>query len=387
MQLLSRLATERRMTVVCTIHQPRSSIFALFDKLLVLDHGKTAFFGDAKRCAEYFEREGFSLPAETTPSDYFIDVVNGQSADFSALFEKAPEHARVVTSVETEAANSRAALLAEGEGEKEFATSNAKQLVYIFGRLLKDFFRNPQAGIINVGQAIFLGLIVGSVFYQIPPSSPTANNAILGILIFSLMAGSFPITQFAVNMVLDRPLINRDRASGLYSAGAYFGARSLLDLPLLIAIPLIFNSILYFMVGLRGTPEAFFTFLGVCILNCICAGSLYSFLGSFSPNALVATLLAFIGTVFLMLFAGFFVPLPILPVWWGWMSWISFFRWSFQSVMINQFAGTVAGDVVLVNYGFDGWAIYNGCLGLIAQIIIFRVLTFVVIKYANKEKR
>jgi ATP-binding cassette subfamily G (WHITE) protein 2 len=187
--------------------------------------------------------------------------------------------------------------------------------------------------------------------------------------------------------VLDRPLINRDRASGLYAGGAYFGARSLLDLPILIIVPVLFNSILYFMVGLRGTPEAFFTFLGICILNCICAGSLYTLLGSFSPNALVATLLAFIGTVFLMLFAGFFVPLPILPSWWIWMSWISFFRWSFQSLMVNQFAGTAAGDQLLVNYGFSGWSIYNGCLGLIAQIIIFRVLAFVIIRFANKEKR
>jgi ABC-type multidrug transport system ATPase subunit len=56
MELLNSLAVKRGMTIVASIHQPRSTIFELFDKLLILQKGETAFFGDASKSIEYFVR-------------------------------------------------------------------------------------------------------------------------------------------------------------------------------------------------------------------------------------------------------------------------------------------------------------------------------------------
>jgi len=38
MEILGQIASNQR-TVVCTIHQPRSNIFTLFDKILLLSEG------------------------------------------------------------------------------------------------------------------------------------------------------------------------------------------------------------------------------------------------------------------------------------------------------------------------------------------------------------
>lgn len=46
------------MIVVCSIHQPRSNIFSVFDKVLLLDKGKTVFYGARKSIAKYFESVG-----------------------------------------------------------------------------------------------------------------------------------------------------------------------------------------------------------------------------------------------------------------------------------------------------------------------------------------
>ena len=53
MQTLKDLADEGR-TVVCSIHQPRSSIFSLFDDLLLLSEGRLVYNGPAKDSLHHF---------------------------------------------------------------------------------------------------------------------------------------------------------------------------------------------------------------------------------------------------------------------------------------------------------------------------------------------
>ena len=49
-------------TVVCTIHQPRSSIFAMFDQLMLLTDGRLVYIGDAHAAVGYFETLHFRCP-------------------------------------------------------------------------------------------------------------------------------------------------------------------------------------------------------------------------------------------------------------------------------------------------------------------------------------
>lgn len=43
-------------TVVCSIHQPRSSIFGMFDDLLLLSEGRCVYNGPADEALEYLEK-------------------------------------------------------------------------------------------------------------------------------------------------------------------------------------------------------------------------------------------------------------------------------------------------------------------------------------------
>jgi ABC-type branched-subunit amino acid transport system ATPase component len=45
-------------TVVCSIHQPRSSIFGMFDDLMLLSEGHCVYFGPAEGVLGYFEQVG-----------------------------------------------------------------------------------------------------------------------------------------------------------------------------------------------------------------------------------------------------------------------------------------------------------------------------------------
>ena len=72
---LQDLAAHGR-TVVCTIHQPRSSIFKLFDQLLLISEGKMLYIGDSEKAVEYFAKLSFMCPDLTNPADFFMDITS-----------------------------------------------------------------------------------------------------------------------------------------------------------------------------------------------------------------------------------------------------------------------------------------------------------------------
>ena len=74
---LWRLAKGGR-TILMTIHQPSSSIFYMFNKLLLLSEGSSLYFGNREDVMNYFSNIGFVPPSVAmNPSDFILDLSNG----------------------------------------------------------------------------------------------------------------------------------------------------------------------------------------------------------------------------------------------------------------------------------------------------------------------
>ena len=58
MSYLSNLAKQKQMSVVCAIHQPRSSIWSLFDDILLLASGRVVYMGPRDEVIPYFAKLG-----------------------------------------------------------------------------------------------------------------------------------------------------------------------------------------------------------------------------------------------------------------------------------------------------------------------------------------
>ena len=66
------------MNIVTVIHQPRYSIFTMFDDVLLLGAGgRTMFQGPSRAALPYFEMLGFPLPPNENPADFCLDVISG----------------------------------------------------------------------------------------------------------------------------------------------------------------------------------------------------------------------------------------------------------------------------------------------------------------------
>ncbi|KAL1925335.1 uncharacterized protein VTP21DRAFT_218 [Calcarisporiella thermophila] len=73
-ECLVQMARRYNRTVIFTIHQPRSNIFALFDQLVLMANGHLVYSGDAQRCQGYFEGIGHPCPVGFNIADYLVDL-------------------------------------------------------------------------------------------------------------------------------------------------------------------------------------------------------------------------------------------------------------------------------------------------------------------------
>ncbi|KIW07377.1 uncharacterized protein PV09_02221 [Verruconis gallopava] len=73
-ECLVNLVKTYNRTVVFTIHQPRSNIAALFDRLILLAKGKVVYSGPFSQCQSYFDDIGFSCPPGFNIADYLVDL-------------------------------------------------------------------------------------------------------------------------------------------------------------------------------------------------------------------------------------------------------------------------------------------------------------------------
>jgi ABC-type multidrug transport system ATPase subunit len=64
------------LIVIASIHQPSMSTFAVFDKLLLLSGGQSAYFGPARTVGEYFDAAGYPIPQYTNPAEFVLELLN-----------------------------------------------------------------------------------------------------------------------------------------------------------------------------------------------------------------------------------------------------------------------------------------------------------------------
>eukprot|EP00434_Breviolum_minutum_P012947 symbB.v1.2.011413.t1/scaffold764.1/size165801/19 len=74
MNVLTDLA-KAGCTVICTLHQPSSEIFALIDQVICLCSGHCLWAGDRDQMASYFTKVGYPCPVGFNPADFVIFIM------------------------------------------------------------------------------------------------------------------------------------------------------------------------------------------------------------------------------------------------------------------------------------------------------------------------
>jgi len=246
---------------------------------------------------------------------------------------------------------------------------------------------------------LVLGLLIGLIYLRLPDDQKSVQNK-LGVVYFMLlnqaMGGVFGVLQtFAAELLI----FNREHKSQMYGPSAFFLSKTLSDFPFQIFFPVIFVSTTYWMTGLNPIVERFFIFVFIIVLTSNCAYSLGYIIATATPSVQVALAVAPVVLLPFMIFGGFLINLDSIPNYFYWLSYLSFFRYGFESLVVVQFDGLQldcsnavgfckypTGQAVLDQYSFHTNNLWPDLAILIALLIGFRFVAYLFLLRRSRQK-
>uniref|UniRef100_A0A673WXC2 Broad substrate specificity ATP-binding cassette transporter ABCG2 n=1 Tax=Salmo trutta TaxID=8032 RepID=A0A673WXC2_SALTR len=408
--LLKRMANQGR-TIIMSIHQPRYSIYRLFDSLTLLVSGKQVYHGSYRCCAH------------NNPADFFLDVINGDSTatamnkiqgediDFEELSgsrqtieERLVEEYRNCsyfrdTQVELERITQGKQYTTKPTSRSiTYNSSFFTQLHWVLGRTLRNLALNPQTSVAQLGVTIFLALIVGAIFFGVKDDQSGIQNRI-GALFFITTNQCFSTLSAAELFITERKLFVHEYISGYYRVSVYFLSKILSDIITLRTIPaIIFSCVAYFMIGFKTTPEAFFIFMFTVTLVAYTATAMTMAISADQSVVAMANIFMTISFVFMMIFSGLLVNLPSIMNWLAWLKYLSIPRYGLTALEINEFVGlkfcedpaihttVCTGEQYLDYLGIEytTWRLWENHVALAIMTLIFLVIAYLKLRFIKK---
>ena len=207
---------------------------------------------------------------------------------------------------------------------------------------------------------VIIGLFYGSIFYQLPVGSGSdvlQNRA--SLFFFSLMFLCLGHAQSVPFLLSDRTIFYHEKQAKLYPTLPYWLSQWLVQVPLVVVNVLLFSICVFCLAGLYDDPDdsssssssnsdsgnragadAFGVFFYLLMMASLCGYFTVSLIAAVAPSAQAALGLFPLFFFFNLTFAGYVIALPKFPVWLGsWLPYISFMRYAFQGVILNDFQG------------------------------------------------
>lgn len=389
---LVKLAKDYNRTIVFTIHQPRSNIVSLFDKLLLLSEGDLVYSGDMIKCNDFFRKNGYQCPSGYNIADYLIDITVDHKRIIKVPDIEDPHEAFVATqrnsdtditnewehfALHRDEYNYQPVKQSSGEGDTLMQISNklpqifhesplaielrqdiaasresatdfdilyhlfAKasfltQLKVLCSRTFKNLYRNPRLLLTNYVLSLLVGLFCGFLYYNVSNDISGFQNR-LGLFFFILALFGFSALTGLHSFSQERIIFIRERANNYYHPASYYISKMVCDLiPLRVLPPIILLSILYPLVGLTMKNNGFLKALSVLILFNVAVAIEVLIIGILIKEPGTSTILAVLILLFSMLFAGLFINSEDLKVQTKWMEWISLFHYAYEALAINE---------------------------------------------------
>lgn len=351
------------LTTIVTLYQAGNGIYEHFDKVLVLDGGKQTYYGPQTEAVPFIEGLGFMRDSSSNRADFLTGVTVPTerliAPGYESMFPRTageilaaydwssikPRMLAECTYPESEEAAANTAVF------KEMVVWEKHRGVSKNSPVTTDFFSQVKAAVtrqyqimwgdkatlvMKQGATVVQALIGGSLFYNAPDNS-TGLFLKGGALFFSILYNALIALSEVNDSFTGRPILAKHRAFALYHPAAICIAQIAADFPVMLFQVTHFGLVLYFMVGLKTTAAAFFTYWITNFCTAMSMTALFRLIGAAFPTFDAATKVSGLTIVSCFVYMGYMIIKPEMHPWFVWIFWINPMAYGFESLLGNEF--------------------------------------------------
>ncbi|KAK2589977.1 hypothetical protein QQS21_012342 [Conoideocrella luteorostrata] len=408
---LREVAKRHRLIVICSIHQPSTATFNLFDKLVLLSGGQTHYFGPVSGVLPHYESLGMTVPTYTNPAEFLLDLVNIDFANdspsaISASQKLAHLHSQWLASTQHQHSTS-AIRAAENTSQPLNLSDDARRpstpsvILTLLHRSFVKSYRDVVAYGIRLAMYTGLAVMMGTVWVRLPPTQASIQPFINAIFFGSAFM-SFMAVAYVPSFLEDRLQFVKERRNGLYGATPFILSNFLIGIPYLFVISVVFSVLSYWLSNFQPTSSAFFTWVMWLFLDLLAAESLVVFMTALVPSFVISLALVAFANGLWMSVGGFMVPPTILNVFYKYVfHYWDYQKYVFEGMMVNEFSHRtyscgegcrcmfdsplaeqckIQGQAILDQYGYETGRTGRNVGIMISIIAGYRIASWIVLK-------
>lgn len=212
-KLLKNIATNENSTMLCTIHQPSSEVFFLFDSVIFMKDGRVFYQGPVPEIVPHFSKFDYHCPKNYNPSDFIMSLsqtIPVEEIEKKGMFIEAPAVLQESSVVSTKRLDKSA--------EFKLEQSFFRQVMMLSHREYVNTSRDTNSLIARFVSTIFLNLLFGLIFMRAGSRGNVSNDdfnthfgAIAMVTISSMFGSAQPVM---LAFPFERPMFLREYTSG-----------------------------------------------------------------------------------------------------------------------------------------------------------------------------
>ncbi|KAI3966757.1 hypothetical protein MKW92_025065 [Papaver armeniacum] len=345
-KVLQRIARRGRI-VIMSVHQPSSRVVCLFDQLIFLSLGETVYYGSPANLSPFLSDYGHCIPDNENRTEFMLDLyrelegVPGGTrsmAEFNKAWQKKlnhPSNSEYSTGLDQNLAT-RGKLIYSDTGLTSFANPFWVEIVVLVKRSLTNSNRIPEVIMLQIGLAVVLSSVYGSVFWHLEKTEAGIQERIgfFALMVTTIFLGC---TDGLANCLQDKYIFMRETAYNAYRRSSYVLYRSIIDIPIILILSIILASITFWSVGLDGGFSGFLFYYFVVVASFLASHSVVHSVSGLVSNILMGYVVVVPLMGFFLLSSGFFILRDRIPSYAIWYHYISVAKYPYQAMLLNEF--------------------------------------------------
>ncbi|KAJ9555030.1 hypothetical protein OSB04_009644 [Centaurea solstitialis] len=360
-KVLQRIAQSGSI-VIMSIHQPSYRIMSLLDKLIFLSRGQMVFSDTPSKLPDFFSEFGNPIPENEDRIEFVLDVIreleiSGAGTktliDFNKSWARNKTHPSRSTQEPKQSLKDaiRASILRGklvsgatnidpnsnlSSSVRGFANPFWVEVLVIAKRSMLNSWRSPELYSIRLGAIIVTGIILATMYRNLD-NSPRGIHERLGFFAFAMTTMFYTCAEAIPVFLQERYIFMRETAYNTYRRSSYVISHSIMSIPSLIFLSVVFAVITFWSVGLSGGSAGFFTFLLFIFASFWAGSSFVTFLSGIVAHVMLGYTVVVAVLAYFLLFSGFFITRDRIPKYWLWFHYLSLVKYPYQGVLQNEF--------------------------------------------------